>query len=239
MSSLPPSTQQVLFARAVIHTFRLWASLQLAIQSEWGGPESQDKADFLVSHICDTYGGISGATTLRPDLEPTTAHLNPAGGAGSSSALALPPRPAPPASPDEDDLAQTLETYVSDEFDARFEDDSCDYVAQRIAGLHRVIFAKPEPGQDPVEAAQAIIVRAQAAVAPLDEAVEKFKGKKLEATQQAAADEDGEDDSGEESDEQMMEVDAAAAGQSASSSSRPEPEVDEDGFTTVVRGKKR
>ncbi len=54
-----------------------------------------------------------------------------------------------------------------DEYEARLEDGSPDWVAGRIVGLHRVIFA---PGDD--------FAKAQAAVAELEKAYEDLKGKK-------------------------------------------------------------
>lgn len=237
---LPPSAQQCLFARAVIHTLQLWPSMRMAIDEQWGGPESKEKCDFLVSHICDTYGGQPGASTLGV-FEPNTA-----GPSGSNNAIA---RPAAPSTPEEDELADVLEQYVADEYEAHVEDGSCDYIAGRICSLHRVIFASPsssEAGQDPIAqeaAAQQVLAAAQAALAPLDEAAEKLRNKRLQSQRDRAGwqGEIGEGESSEDDSDDDMEVDGPAegSGQVRQPKEKQEPIVDEDGFTTVVGKKKR
>jgi pre-rRNA-processing protein TSR2 len=180
----PPTPQQLLFARALISTFALWPALRLAVAEEWGGPDSADKADFLLSHLADTHAG------------------------------------ALPAEPDLDDLADVLVGYFGDEFETRLEDESADYVAGRIVTLHRLCFGDDEQA-------------ANAAVASLEQAASKLRGTAMK-TQREANDDGGDSES--ESDEDGMEVDEAPA--RPQRAPRPEPEVDEDGFTTVV-GRRR
>lgn len=207
--------------------------MRLAIDEQWGGPDSRDKCDFLVSHICDSYGGEAGASTLGV-FEPT------ASGSGRIQ------RPAAPSHPEEDELADVLEGYLADEFEAHVEDGSCDYIAGRICGLHRVIFAQPQSTseQDPIAqeaAAQQVLAAAQAAVAPLDEAAEKLRNKRVQSQGSRYEGGEGEDDSDDGSsddDDEGMGVDEAE-GSKSGGGQKQEPVVDEDGFTTVVRGKKR
>lgn len=184
--------------------------MRLAVSEEWGGPDSADKRDFLLSHLCDSYGN-----------------------------------PGPAFEPDLDDLADILEGYMIDEYEARLEDGSPDWVAGRIVGLHRVIFA---PEDD--------FAKAQAAVQELEKAYEELKGKK--ATFEAGQNQDGEVEGGSEDEDMrdargmaqqhggVTEADRAGARVGleqdqarAERQQRQEPIVDEDGFETVVSRRKR
>lgn len=204
-----PTPQQLLFAKSIMLTFELWPAMRLAVSEEWGGPDSADKRDFLLSHLCDEYGN-----------------------------------PGPAFEPDLDDLADVLEHYMVDEYEARLEDGSPDWVAGRIVGLHRVIFA---PGDD--------FARAQAAVAELEKAYEELKGKK--ATFEQGANQDGEVDSHSEDEDMrdartmarqhggITEADRQGArvgleqDRARVESEPQQPIIDEDGFETVVSRRRR
>lgn len=190
-------------------TFELWPAMRLAVSEQWGGADSADKRDFLLSHLCDQYGNPGSA--FEPDL---------------------------------DDLADILEGYMIDEYEARLEDGSPDWVAGRIVGLHRVIFA---PGED--------FARAQAAVGELEKAYQELKGKK--AAFEQGANQDGEVEGSE--DEEMREARSMAQQhggvteadrqgarvgleQDQARAAREQPQgpiVDEDGFETVVSRRRR
>lgn len=203
-----PTPQQLLFAKSIMLTLELWPAMRLAVSEEWGGSDSLDKRDFLLSHLCDQYGN-----------------------------------PGPAFEPDLDDLADILEHYMIDEYEARLEDGSPDWVAGRIVGLHRVIFA---PGDD--------FAKAQAAVAELERAYEQLKGKK--ATFEQGPNQDGEVDS--EDDVDMREArslahahggvteadrEGARVGLEQDQARTPrepqQPIIDEDGFETVVSRRRR
>ncbi|WFD30256.1 rRNA accumulation- protein [Malassezia sp. CBS 17886] len=62
-----PGKEQLQFARAAHIVLELWPVLRRALQEEWGGPESMEKRDFLLSFLCDEYGD-GGAKTL-PDAD--------------------------------------------------------------------------------------------------------------------------------------------------------------------------
>lgn len=205
-----PTPQQLLFAKSIMLTFELWPAMRLAVSEEWGGSDSADKRDFLLSHLCDEYGNAGSA--FEPDL---------------------------------DDLADILEHYMIDEYEARLEDGSPDWVAGRILGLHRVIFA---PTDD--------LTRAQAAVAELEKAFEELKGKK--ATFQQGPNQDGEVEGHGSEDEDMRdarsmaqqhggitEADRVGArvgleqDQARTPREPQQPIVDEDGFETVVSRRRR
>lgn len=231
MAELPPSTQQILFARSVILTFQLWPSMRAAISQEWGGADSQDKCDFIISHICDTYGGPPGSTSLGRH-ESTFDYKSP------SSAQITPP-PAP-ETPDQDDLAETLEGYLADEFDARIEDESCDYIASRIAALHKKIFAQPD--SDTLEAAQRVREQAEAEIRPMQEQADKQKASGRRETDRYTSQPGFESDSDDDDDGSDSDGERRPNGGDAMDVDRPaqpkpkqEPIVDDEGFTTVQR----
>ncbi|KAI0216698.1 rRNA accumulation- protein, partial [Massospora cicadina] len=47
---------QILFTEAVSHIFMLWPALNLAVQNEWGGPESKEKRDWMKQVIIEEFG---------------------------------------------------------------------------------------------------------------------------------------------------------------------------------------
>lgn len=216
--------------------------MRLAVEEQWGGLDSADKRDFLISHICDTYGGEPGASSLGP-FEPTR-----------SPSAASPPAPE---MPEPEDLAELLGGYFIDEFEAHVEDGSCDYIAERIVQLHKVIFAQPDvtlasPRSaslgDAAEAAQRVLQQAQRAVALLDEAAEKLRSESLPKVHQGRGNEEEDAESEENGDEDddsgasggAMNVDVADnSSLQPTQPSRPGPIVDGDGFTTVIRSKKK
>lgn len=183
----PPTPEQIMFARAVILTFQMWPALKHAVNEEWGGPESADKRDFLISHVCDLFMG----------------------GADPSKV------------PDIDDLAETLESYIIDEFECRLDDESADGVAEQILAMHKAIFVEGK-GKEELE--------------KLETAASRVKGLKIRAEQQEEEDTSSGEEDGEEEQGNNMDVDGNAQNQQGRTRQpRPEPEVDEEGFTTVPR----
>ncbi|SNX85870.1 related to TSR2 - protein with a potential role in pre-rRNA processing [Melanopsichium pennsylvanicum] len=207
-----PTPQQLLFAKSIYFTFELWPAMRLAVSEQWGGPDSADKRDFLLSHLCDQYGNPGSA--FEPDL---------------------------------DDLADILEGYMIDEYEARLEDGSPDWVAGRIVGLHRVIFS---PNND--------LASAQAAVAELEKAYEELKGKKATVQQGVNQDDEVEAHSSEDEDMRDARIMAQQHGgvteadrqgarvgleQDQARATAPrepqQPIIDDDGFETVVSRRRR
>ncbi|PKI84921.1 rRNA accumulation- protein [Malassezia vespertilionis] len=62
-----PTKEQVQFARAVHITLSLWPALRKAVLEEWGGHESEEKRDYLLSFLCDEYGDGGKDTKPTPD----------------------------------------------------------------------------------------------------------------------------------------------------------------------------
>ena len=220
-----PTRTQLLFARAVILTMELWPAMRLAVSEQWGGTDSADKKQFLISHICDTYSE-----------EPSSASIQQQISNNQSSSIQA------PKVPDVDDLAETLEMYFEDEYESKIEDGSADWIAGRIVHLHKCIYTTFPPTQQSLQYADEEVNK-------LYEATVRLKGQKvdIQRTQQENGEE--EDGSGDSSDEEhdhtqhdAMDVDGEGSTQSQSQQQpreRPQPIVDEDGFTTVVKGRRR
>lgn len=221
-STLAPTTEQILFAKAIILTFNLWPALRLAVSEEWGGPESKDKKQFLIEHLADTYAGKIGYSN------------------STLSSLPQPIKPSDwPQSPDQDDLAELLENYFQDEFEARLDDDSADYVARRILDLWKLIFIKKENAG---EGDGDELREAREAIQRLEKAEMELRGSKSKVQKGPEEEElqgnDDEQDEGEDDDEEMTDGTNANANQN-NRRQRQEPQVDEDGFTTVVSNRRR
>ncbi|KAI0739315.1 Pre-rRNA-processing protein TSR2-domain-containing protein [Irpex lacteus] len=123
--------------------------------------------------------------------------------------------------PDVSYVEITLLQVMEDEFDAVLEDGSAEVVARDIVKL----WADVQGGSD-------------ALVKQLEEQADKSKGKKIQVEEALAdasdwEDESGEDSEGEDEDEVPMLVEPETK------PAKPEPEVDEDGFTTVKGKGKR
>ncbi|RAL16255.1 uncharacterized protein BO97DRAFT_402704 [Aspergillus homomorphus CBS 101889] len=167
-----------------------WPALTLAVQSNWGGPTSADKRDWLC-------GAISEMLAERPE---TDAY----------------------------DLEDVLVQVMTDEFDVDVDDESAATVADQIMEMK----GQTERGEyGPIQALWEAYQRkggAQQAVAGI---------------QRGVAEGDSDDDEEDDDDEDGMDVDmddaAVPALVHAAPREKPEPEVDEDGFTTVVSKKRR
>lgn len=181
-----PTHEQLQFARSVFIVLQLWPALRQAVLEEWGGPESVEKRDFLLSHLCDEYG--NGGASTKPDME---------------------------------DLIELIEGYVMEEFDCHLEDESVNLVAAHICDAHQRIFEE-EKGDELLES--------------LEKAYARVAGKKAVPTTSAINYEDGGDEDGDDED--------TAQGEQERPVQRPraekmEPQIDEDGFETVVSRRRR
>ncbi|RDX43046.1 hypothetical protein OH76DRAFT_1447465 [Lentinus brumalis] len=118
------------------------------------------------------------------------------------------------AAPDEDYVEDRLLQVMADEFDTVLEDGSAEGVAKDLVRL----WAEVAQGRD-------------ALVREFEERADKLKGKTVQAEEGAGDASDWEDESGEEGEDGD-----GAEGEAPRLLERPqkeEPEVDEDGFTTV------
>ena len=63
-----PSPIELQFARAAYIILQMWPALRQAVLEQWGGPESEEKRRFLLSHLCDEYGTGQGKCPDVDDL---------------------------------------------------------------------------------------------------------------------------------------------------------------------------
>ena len=118
--------------------------------------------------------------------------------------------------PDETYIELTLLQVMEDEFDAVLEDGSAEVVAKDIVKLW-----------DSVQNKSDVLVR------EFEEQADKVKGSKVKVEEAPGDGSDWEDESGEESDGDEEDEDVPML---VEPTTKPEPEIDEDGFT-MVKGK--
>ncbi|KDQ14236.1 hypothetical protein BOTBODRAFT_354212 [Botryobasidium botryosum FD-172 SS1] len=173
----------VLFARGVIAILSVWPVLRLAVDQNWGGPESAAKRTYLASEIVDAF-------------ESASRQLN------------------------QDDVEDLVLQALAEEFEVVVEDGSSEKVARDVVRL----WAEVSEGKTDM-------------VISLEAIADKIRGKKVVAeVEEGNGDSDWEDD---ESGEEDGDDDAPQLIAPQTQSSRPEPVVDEDGFTLVQgKGKK-
>jgi pre-rRNA-processing protein TSR2 len=189
------------FEQAVAYALHLWPALTLAVQNQWGGPDSTDKRDWFAGAVADLFPEISDE-------------------APSKTAKTI-------EEPELEDVETVLLQIMVDEFDVNVDDDSGYEVATQI-------FAS----------------RAGCVIGDFAE-FEKLRTRFLNKTggkvdqlfkkaDDADQDTDWEsDDSGDDDNEGGADVEMEDAPTLVSApKEKPQPKVDEDGFTTVSRKKR-
>jgi pre-rRNA-processing protein TSR2 len=185
----PPAPALVLFARGVISVLKLWSVLRLAVDQQWGGPESTAKRTWMASALVDAF-----------EAQPL----------------------------DQDDVDEMLLDIMAEEFEVEVEDGTSKSVAKDIVKIWKEAF----------EGNAATVLQLEADVVRMGDA------KVVAQTQPASGDsdfedeDDGEDDDEEDGEDDEMEEDAPPLVESQQTPTRPEPVVDEDGFT-LVQGRSR
>ncbi|KKA30271.1 hypothetical protein TD95_004385 [Thielaviopsis punctulata] len=190
-------------------SLHLWSSLSLAVENGWGGPDSSDKRDWFAGVIVDLFPAYTDAAP------PTTTTTN-------SAATTDPTVP---------ELIEDVETVLLqvmvDEFDVAIEDDSAYDLARQLVNVYTQC-AQGEFAEANTLAERFRTKKAGAAGAGF---------KKVEDQDQDTDWESDEDGDEGDSDDEMDE--APALVQTAPAREKVEPQVDEDGFTTVVSKKRR
>jgi pre-rRNA-processing protein TSR2 len=111
----PPATLQSNFEQGVAFALHLWPALTLAVQNNWGGPDSSDKRDWFAGAIVD----------LFPDLSKPTS-------TSSSTSTSALQQPAAAEEPDQVDVETVLLQVMLDEFEVNVDDDSAFEVAEQV-----------------------------------------------------------------------------------------------------------
>jgi pre-rRNA-processing protein TSR2 len=224
------ATCQETFEQGVALALHLWPALTLAVQNNWGGPDSSDKRDWFAGVIVELFPDVSKLTPsqLQQRIQwqqhqlpssappPPQQQQTPAqNGAGSGAS----------EEPDQEDVEERLLQVMLDEFEVNVDDES----AWDVAG--QVVQLRGECLRGKFEGVEALRKR-----------WESKKGSKVVIAQ--AEDQDGEtdwdtDDDEEGDEEGDVEMDEAPTlAETPTRKQREEPEVDEDGFTKVTRKKR-
>ncbi|KAF4125567.1 pre-rRNA-processing protein TSR2 [Geosmithia morbida] len=195
---MPIADRQYNFEQAVAYAINLWPDLNLAVQNNWGGPDSADKRDFLVGAIVDLFAEYTDAP---PDPKKKTVE-----------------------EPNVEDVETVLLQYIMEEFEVNIDDDSSVDVASQI------IRARAQCTEGKTE--------------ELDVLRERYNNRKGKGTENFKRVEDAEqdtdwetdddDDDDDDDDEGGADVNMDEAPQLVRQP-KPEPEVDEDGFTKVTK----
>lgn len=183
-SNGPPATDAASYLDlAITLTVNNWPALTLAVESNWGGPKSDDKRDWLC-------GAISEMLADRPET-------------------------------DAEDLEDVLIQVMNDEFDVVVDDDTAADVAAQIMEM------KDQAARGDFAAIQDMWEKWQKKSQQKSAASAMFK-------QVETKDEDQETDDDVDDDAEDVDMDDAPALVRAPRE-KVEPEVDEDGFTTVTK----
>ncbi|KAI0443447.1 Pre-rRNA-processing protein TSR2-domain-containing protein [Xylaria telfairii] len=108
-----PEARQQQFEQGVAISLHLWQSLTIAVQNNWGGPDSSDKRDWLAGVIVDLFPSfVDIAAASQSSTQPQSTKL--------------------PEEPIPEDIEETLLQVMFDEFEANVDDQSEAEVADRI-----------------------------------------------------------------------------------------------------------
>lgn len=202
-----PSPVILLFARGVLSLFQSWPVMRSAVLQSWGGPESDAKRTWFASMVVDEF---------EERWTKAGSPLYPAVGPDVERQNI-----APPEGLDLDDLADLLFDVFLEEFDVELEDGSPEEISRRVIACWSASLQGDEP-----------------AVVALEEEAARFSKKQADVVRTAAGEDVGDsssdDDDDDEAAEGGMDVDPAPARQERV---HEEPEVDDDGFTMVKKGK--
>ena len=212
-----PEIRQSNFEQGVALTLHLWPALTLAVQNNWGGPSSADKRDWFAGAIVDMFPSF--VDVLEPQQQQTEQQ--------QQQQPRKKPATTAPEEPDIEDVEATLLQVMLDEFEVNVDDDSAFETAETIMRV------RAQCARDDFREVDGLRWRWEAG-----------RGKKVAAVQAPDADqdtdgsdwesEDGDDDEEQDGDVEMGEAPALVA----VPKEKPQPEVDEDGFTKVTRKKR-
>ncbi|KAK8069748.1 Pre-rRNA-processing protein TSR2-domain-containing protein [Apiospora phragmitis] len=205
-----PETRQENFEQAVALSLNLWPALTLAVQNKWSENAGDDPKDVRAWFV-------GAMIELFPDFvklaEFETAH-------GDKKK-----KPAELEEPDLEDVEGRLLQVMEDEFTVVVDDDSSYEVTQQIVGLRAACIKSQHATIEEVE--------------QLRQRWVSKKGQKVAVQQGPEQDQetDSEEDDSEEDGEDTN-MDEAPALVSTAPKEKPQPEIDEDGFTKVSKKKR-
>jgi len=192
------------------------------VQNNWGGPDSADKRDWFAGAVVELFPDVSALSpaqlahkTSQPQQtsQAQQAQSQSQNGGGSAAGGG--------EEADQEDVEAVLLQVMLDEFEVNVDDDSAFEVAEQVV---RVRGECLRGRFDEVDALR-----------------RRWEGKKGgKVVFQEVADEDGDTDWDTDDDEEEGDVEMGDAPELAVQArrEREEPEVDEEGFTTVTRKKR-
>ncbi|KAK1832399.1 Pre-rRNA-processing protein TSR2-domain-containing protein [Podospora conica] len=211
MSSTEPPSQatcQSSFEQGVALALHLWPALTLAVQSNWGGSDSEDKRAWFAGAIVDLFPDLATKPAPNPTATTTAA-----------------------AAEDDDDEPDAVEVetvllqVMLDEFDVNVDDDSAYEVADQIVRV-RAECARGKFDGELAGLQRRFDARGGTKVVGV---FKKGEDDDAETDWDTDDDEDDEDDS---------DAGDVPMGDAPPKKEKEEPEVDEEGFTKVSRRKR-
>ncbi|KUI55626.1 Pre-rRNA-processing protein TSR2 [Cytospora mali] len=201
------ATRQSRFEQGVALSLNLWPALTLAVQNNWGGPDSADKRDWFAGQVVEQFPDLSSTST-------STSTPAPAGATKKAEDEAA------DGEPDIEYVEELILQVMLDEFEVNVDDDSAFDVATEIMRL------RTQCARGNFEDVDKLLTRWQSR-----------KGAKVEGLFKKGEDQDNDTDwddtDGEEGSDDDM--DDAPPLVEAPRKEKPPPEVDDDGFTKVSR----
>ncbi|KAK3692647.1 Pre-rRNA-processing protein TSR2-domain-containing protein [Podospora appendiculata] len=214
MATATPTTAtcQSNFEQGVAFALHLWPALSLAVQNRWGGQDSEGKRDWFAGAIVDLFADL---TTISAPALAALQQPNPQSTTTAAAAV---------DEPEQADVEAVLLQVMLDEFEVNVDDDSALEVAEQVMRV------RTECIRGKFDEVDKLRGRFASKLGNADKVQAMFK--EVEAKDEEAewdTDDDDDDDDSEDDDE-MTDAPPARKEKEA-------PEVDEDGFTKVVKRK--
>lgn len=201
-------TRQSRFEQGVALSLNLWPALTLAVQNNWGGPDSSDKRDWFAGEVASQF----------PPFPSSTSSSNTASN-GTASQQA---QQGDQEEPDAEYLEELILQVMLDEFEVNVDDDTAFDVATEIVRL------RSQCARANYDEVDRLLARWQARKG------EKVHFKHGE-DQDGETDWEDDDDEEGDSDDDMDEAPALVESAAPPKKDKAPPEVDDDGFTKVTR----
>jgi pre-rRNA-processing protein TSR2 len=188
-------------------SLNLWPALTLAVQNNWGGPDSADKRDWFAGEVADQFPPFTTAATN--DNATSTQQRAQTQGDDKEE-------------PDAEYLEELMLQVMMDEFEVHVDDDTAFDVATEIVRL------RGQCARGNFEEVDNLLARWQARKG---DKVHFKHGEDQDS--ETDWEDDGDDDDGDEDDD--MDEAPPLVESTAPKKEKAPPEVDDDGFTKVTR----
>ncbi len=230
-ATLQQTPRRAAFEEGVAAAFTQWTALCLAVENEWGGPHSVDKANQIIQDVIDWFYGRKGAAphALRMVTALSSSQLQ------QRCSGAPPPTPSTPTPSSfpltkteyyVDDLEIELDAAMTQDFNTECEDGSPRQVAITLVELHNQLLRGDTALLDHLRSRQA------SGAGSSKRQVVDLDGAEIEGGS-SSSDDDGDDDSMDGDEDGAAPAAVALAAAQQQPAARPQPVVDEDGFELV------